>query len=89
MSPHLVACVALATVLAACERPGERRAERELAAEALRGLVAYPRSSVVSVAAGAEAAQVVLTTPAPLERVASALTNRYPLSSAPVETSER
>ena len=63
--------VAVLAAVAACERPGERRAERELAATALRGLVTYPQSSVVSVSANGDAAEVVLTTSAPVERVAT------------------
>lgn len=71
MTARLLAFVAMVSAAAACERPGERRAEREQAAAAFRGMVAYPRSSVVSVSAGGEAAQVVLTTPAPVQSVAT------------------
>src|SRR5207249_7257854 len=63
---------ALAIVLAlgaACERPGERTAERELAAKVLSGVLAYPQSTLAGVSAGEDAAQATFTTPAPLPRV--------------------
>jgi hypothetical protein len=58
-------------LLASCERPGERVEDRELAARALEGVLAYPRSAVVSIAAGPEAAQAAFTTPAAVEHVAA------------------
>jgi hypothetical protein len=66
-------CFALLALvlLAACERPGERTSERALAAKVLTGVLAYPRSTVVSVSAGQDAAEVVLTTPAPPPAVAT------------------
>src|SRR5256885_7375369 len=60
MTIRLVVLVTLATAVA-CERPGSDRTEREVAAEALKGLVTYPRSSLVSVSAGRDAAQLVLS----------------------------
>jgi hypothetical protein len=66
----LLALLAL-VLLAACERPGERTSERALAAKVLTGVLAYPRSTVVSVSAGQDAAEVVLTTPAPPPAVAT------------------
>ncbi len=56
---------------AACERPAERTNEREFAAKVLTGLLAYPRSSVVTVSAGQDAAQVTLSTPAAPQDVAT------------------
>ena len=55
----------------ACERPAERTNEREFAAKVLTGLLAYPRSSVVGVSAGQDAAQVTLSTPAAPQDVAT------------------
>ena len=64
--------LALALVLcAACERPGERTSERELAAKLLSGVLAYPHSTLVGVSAGQDAAQATFTTPAPLPTVAA------------------
>src|SRR2546428_3153001 len=57
-------------LLASCERPGEGTADRALAAQALKDVLAFPSSAVVSVSAGADAAQAAFTTPAPLETVA-------------------
>src|SRR3989442_12311860 len=58
-------------LLAACERPGERAADRELAAKVLRDALVYPRSRMVSFSAGRDAAEVVLTTEAPVAEVAT------------------
>jgi hypothetical protein len=55
----------------ACERPAERTHEREFAAKVMTGLLAYPRSSLVDVSAGQDAAQVTLSTPAPPDEVAT------------------
>jgi hypothetical protein len=56
---------------AACERPGEGTSQRELAAKVLAGVLAYPRSTLVGVSAGQDAAQATFTTPEPLPRVAA------------------
>jgi hypothetical protein len=61
----------LLMLCAACERPGERTSERALAAKLLSGVLAYPRSTLVGVSAGQDAAQVTLTTPAQLSSVAA------------------
>ncbi len=70
MTRSCCAVVALA-LLGACERPGERANQRQVAAQIFKGMVTYPRSSVVNVSADQGAAQMVLTTPAPVEKVAS------------------
>jgi hypothetical protein len=62
----------LAAVLgAACDRPPDQRQEREFAAGVLHGVLAYPRSSVVSVTRGADVAQATLSAPAPVDSVAT------------------
>jgi hypothetical protein len=66
----LLVSVAVALAIA-CERPAERRNEREFAAKVMTGLLAYPRSSLVDVSAGQDAAQVTLATPTPPEEVAT------------------
>ena len=71
MTIRSYALVAALTVVAACDRRGGGMAERELAAQALKGLLAYPRSSLVSVSAGQDAAQAVFTTAAPVQAVAT------------------
>lgn len=50
-------------LLAACERPGDPARARVAAGRALRGTLSYPRSSMVNVAAGEEAAQLTMTSP--------------------------
>ena len=51
--------------LAACGRADrDPAAERRFASQALTGVLAYPQSNVTDVAAGTEAAEVTLTTPA-------------------------
>ncbi|HUL02533.1 MAG TPA: hypothetical protein VLV16_04775 [Gemmatimonadales bacterium] len=69
--PRLSLVLAIALSLAACERPAERRADRDYAARLLTGLLAYPKSTLVAVDAGQGAAQVTLSTPAPVEQVAT------------------
>ena len=56
-------------VVAACERPREETRARALAAHVLRDMLAYPASTLVSFAAGEEAGEVVLSTPAPVDSV--------------------
>ena len=65
------ACVVfVVAALLACERPGGPEQTRRLAGRALQGTLAYPRSTVVSVSAGDEAAQLVLTSPDSVDVVA-------------------
>ncbi|HWC73284.1 MAG TPA: hypothetical protein VG454_05035 [Gemmatimonadales bacterium] len=53
----------LVALLAACERPGDPQRARVAAGRALRGSLTYPRSTMVDVAAGEEAAQLTMTSP--------------------------
>jgi hypothetical protein len=71
MTIRLVGLVTVAALAAACERPGEGAAAARQAAETFKGMVAYPRSSLVSTSTGGDAVQVVLTTPAPVQTVAT------------------
>jgi hypothetical protein len=68
---RLSAVLLVAGLCAACDRPPDERQDREFAATVLHGLLAYPQSSVVSVARGADAAQATLSTPAPVQTVAT------------------
>ena len=63
--------LALTLCLAACERPAERTGDRDYAAKLMAGLVAYPRSTLVGVDVGQGAAQVTLSTTAPVQEVAT------------------
>jgi hypothetical protein len=65
------ALLVVAALCAACRRPPEQRQEREFAATVLQGVLAYPQSSVVSVASGSDAAQATLFAPAPVQTVAT------------------
>jgi hypothetical protein len=66
------ACLVLAcAVLLACERPGSPEQTRRLAGQALQGTLAYPRSTMVSVSAGEEAAQLVLSSPDSVQVIAN------------------
>jgi hypothetical protein len=57
----LVLCIVAA--LLGCDRPGSPEQTRRLAGQALQGTLAYPRSTMVSVSAGEEAAQLVMSSP--------------------------
>jgi len=71
--------VLAAASLGACDRPKEPDA-RQLAARALRGTLAYPASSIISVAAGTDAAEVTLSSPAPVAQVATWYRQALPLN---------
>ncbi|HEV8511216.1 MAG TPA: hypothetical protein VGQ48_12275 [Gemmatimonadales bacterium] len=71
--------VALA-LLAACERPGNPEQTRQLAGKALSGTLAYPRSAMVSVSAGDEAAQLVMSSPDSVSVVAGWFLRALPLN---------
>jgi len=58
-----IALLLIATAVLACERPGGPEHTRRIAGQALQGTLAYPRSMMVSVSAGEEAAQLVLSSP--------------------------
>ena len=66
-TPAVVLCCA---ALIACERPGGAEATRRAAGRALEGTLAYPRSTMVSVSAGEEAAQLVMSSPDSVAAVA-------------------
>jgi hypothetical protein len=55
--------------LAGCDRPQASDA-RQLASRALQGALSYPGSTIVSVSAGTDAAEVKLATGDPVDRVA-------------------
>ncbi len=73
---------ALALVAAGCDRDRGRDAaqDRALASRALKGALAYPGSSMVSVSAGSDAAQIDLSTPAAVQDVATWYRQALPLN---------
>ncbi|HUL49991.1 MAG TPA: hypothetical protein VLT79_08265 [Gemmatimonadales bacterium] len=60
----------LLAVCVACDRPAEQKQDRQFAARVMEGLLAYPRSSLVNISTGTDAAQVTLTAPEPAAKVA-------------------
>jgi hypothetical protein len=80
MSRALSVLILLA-VLAGCNRPGDNPEQtRRLAGKALSGTLAYPRSTLVSVSAGEEAAQLVLASPDSMKEVADWFLRALPLN---------
>ena len=63
--------VTLALLAGACERPRDTQADRTLASRALRGVLAYPQSSLVSISAGNEAAELAFSSPDSVANVAT------------------
>ena len=63
--------LALALIAAACDRDRDAGQERAFAARALKGALAYPRSSIISVSAGSDAAQIELSSSATAQDVAA------------------
>jgi hypothetical protein len=76
--PHSLLIVL--ALLAACDRPGDPARARVAASQALRGALAYPRSTPVTVAAGEEAAQLTLTSPDSLAAIADWFRRALPLN---------
>jgi hypothetical protein len=74
--PFLVAIA----LLVACERPGSPEKTRALAYRALRGTLAYPRSSLVTISAGDDAAELALTSPDSVAAVAAWYRRALPLN---------
>lgn len=71
---------AAAALLLACERPGDPAKVRQMAGRALRGTLTYPNSSIVSIAAGDEAAELVMTSPDSVGAVATWFREALPLN---------
>lgn len=68
-------------LLAACDRPGNNPEQtRRLTGQALSGTLAYPRSSMVSVSAGQEAAQLIMSSPDSVTTVATWFLRALPLN---------
>jgi len=79
--PRAARFIVIVMLLAACERPGDNAEEtRHRAGQALSGTLAYPRSSMVSVSAGEEAAQLVMSSPDSVTTVATWFLKALPLN---------
>jgi hypothetical protein len=70
MPRSLIFCVLAALSVAACEKRHEAES-RAMAVRVLQGVLVYPRSQVVSIASGSDAAQVELSSTASTESVAA------------------
>jgi len=62
--------LALTLVAAGCDRERDTEQARALAARALRGVLAYPQSTLVSLSAGSDAAELAFSSPAAVADVA-------------------
>ncbi|HMG18379.1 MAG TPA: hypothetical protein VK573_06625 [Gemmatimonadales bacterium] len=72
--------VAMLALLVACERPGNPEQTRQLAGKALSGTLTYPGSTMVSVSAGEEAAELVMASPDSVQDVAQWFLRALPLN---------
>ncbi len=68
--PVVLVVAAVVLAASACERPAGDRAQRRLASRALSNMLAFPQSTVTSVSAGTEAAEVTLSAPADADAIA-------------------
>ena len=80
--------LALALLSTACDRSGNDAEARALAGRALRGVLAYPKSVLVTVSAGDEAAQIVLSSPSDVAEVAGWYRQALPLNGWDVKSDE-
>ena len=69
MRPSVPLLLSLA-LLAGCDRPRDTSPDRALAGRALRGVLSYPQSRLVSLSTGNEAAEIVLSSPDSVATVA-------------------
>jgi hypothetical protein len=72
--------LALALLAAGCDRDRGAGQDRAFASRVLKGALAYPGSSVVSISAGSDAAQVDLSTAAAVQDVAAWYRQALPLN---------
>jgi hypothetical protein len=88
MSRYILLVTALVT-LAACERRNDPAVDRAHAAEALRGVLAYPQSSLIQASSGSEAAELMLSSPASVDAIASWYRQALPLNKWDIKTDSR
>jgi len=69
MSRTFIALTVLTCAVGACERH-DQAASRAVLREAMHGVLAYPRSTLVSLTAGTDAGQMELTSPDAVDTVA-------------------
>jgi hypothetical protein len=78
--------LALLVLAAGCDRDRESRRARGIIGRAMPEALAYPGSSLVSYSAGEDAAQIELTTPAPVQAVATWYRQTLPLNGWEVQS---
>jgi hypothetical protein len=71
MSTTHLLLAALALGAGACTRPGDNAQARELAGRVLKGTLAYPNSVMMGVNAGSDAAELRMSTPDDVPKVAA------------------
>jgi len=76
----------LFVLAAGCDSDREARRARAVVGRALPDALGYPGSSIVSYAAGEDAAKIELTTPAPLQAVAAWYREALPLNGWEVQS---
>jgi hypothetical protein len=81
--------LAFVALLAACDRPGDLAKSREIAGRALRGSLTYPNSGIVSVSAGDEAAELVMSSADSVKVVADWFRRALPLNGWAIKSDVR
>jgi hypothetical protein len=76
-------------LFAACERRDNPAQSRARAAEALRGVLAYPQSSLISASAGSEAAELLLSSTASVDEIAGWYRQALPLNKWEIKTDSK
>jgi len=71
MSRSVLLLLVLALVAGACDRDRDAQKTREFTGRMLKGVLAYPQSTLVSISAGEDAAEMVLSTSTPVPGVAA------------------
>jgi hypothetical protein len=77
--PRVFPLALAAVLLVACDRPGDPEKVRDVARRALRGSITYPNSGIVSVSAGEDAAELVMSSPDSMELVVAWFRRALPL----------
>ena len=76
----VLAFAAAAGLTGACKRGSDTTEQRQLAGRVLRGTLAYPNSTLIGVAAGADAAELRFTSPDSAAAVAGWFRQALPLN---------
>jgi len=88
MSRSLVVLIVLTSAVGACERH-DQAASRAVLREAMHGVLAYPRSTLVSMTAGSDAGQLELTSPDAVDTVAGWFRRALPMNGWTLQSDAR